>query len=77
MKDFDLRYLSPITFPFVLWFVFAALMWVAGVDFTQWGRAAGAVSCLIFGIFFGVPYACMMDKTERNKITLRKIMGDE
>lgn len=73
MMNLDLKWLLPILMPFVMLFTFRALVWCAGLDWTE--KAAGVYllfSC-ISGFAIGCGLVAVLVETEA-RLTLRGIV---
>lgn len=73
MMNLDLKWLLPAALPFGFLFMFRALVWCAGLDWTE--KTAGM--SLMFSCIFGFALGCGLAATmmeNKTRLTLRGIV---
>lgn len=73
MMNLDLKWLLPAALPFAFLFMFRALVWCAGLGWTE--KTAGVY--LLFSCIFGFGIGCVMVFTmdeDETRLTLRGVV---
>lgn len=73
MMNIDLKWLLPILMPFVMLFTFRALVWCAGLDWTDKAAGMALMFSCIFGFAVGGGLVAVLMENE-TRLTLRGIV---
>lgn len=73
MMNFDLKWLLPILMPFGMLFVFRALVWCAGLDWTVTAAGMALTFSCVFGFAIGGGLVAVLMENEM-RLTLRGIV---